>query len=115
MRQSGWGDVLLAIFVILLLAVSSAAMLGANTMLLTFIPLHFGKIGRASTVTGVLNCFSYAAAAVSSIVIGAISESFSWEVVFAVFVGASALGCVVCLAGHKQMKKKTDELDCMKG
>ncbi len=111
----GAGDVFLAIFVTLLLALSSASMLGANTMLLTFIPLHFGKIGRASTVTGMLNCFSYAAAAVSSIAVGSISETFGWEAVFAVFIGAALLGVIVCLTGHKKLRRKTDELDAYHG
>lgn len=47
-------EIVVAVIATLLLAVSSAAMLGANTMLLTFIPLHFSKIGRAATVTGML-------------------------------------------------------------
>ncbi|MGN1345448.1 MAG: MFS transporter [Eubacteriales bacterium] len=107
----GAGDVALTVLVTLLFAVSSASMLGANTMLLTFIPLHFGKVGRASTVTGMLNCFSYAAAAASSIAVGSISEAFGWEVVFAVFIGAACAGAVVCLSGHRQLRRKTDELD----
>ena len=107
----GFGDVALALFVTLLLALSSASMLGANTMLLTFIPLHFGKVGRASTVTGMLNCFSYAAAAVSSIAVGSISDNFGWEAVFIVFIGAAAAGAVICFAGHKKLRQKTDELD----
>ncbi len=111
----GIKDVMLTIFITFLMALCSASMLGANTMLLTFIPLHFGKIGRASTVTGMLNCFSYAAAAVSSMVIGTISESFNWEIVFLIFVGAAALGGIVCLAGHKQLRAKTDELDSYQG
>lgn len=107
----GIGDVALAVFVTLLLAMSSASMLGANTMLLTFIPLHFGKVGRASTVTGMLNCFSYAAAAVSSVAVGTISEHFDWETVFCVFIAAAFVGSAVCLAGHRKLKQKTDELD----
>ena len=107
----GFGDVALALFVTLLLALSSASMLGANTMLLTFIPLHFGKVGRASTVTGMLNCFSYAAAAVSSIAVGSISDNFGWEAVFIVFIGAAAAGAAICFAGHKKLRRKTDELD----
>ena len=111
----GFGDVALAIFVTLLLALSSASMLGANTMLLTFIPLHFSKVGRASTVTGMLNCFSYAAAAVSSIAVGSISENFGWEVVFIVFIGAAAAGAAICFAGHGKLRRKTDELDNYNG
>lgn len=107
----GIGDIALAIFVTLLLAMSSASMLGANTMLLTFIPLHFGKVGRASTVTGMLNCFSYIAAAVSSVAVGSISDNFGWEIVFGVFIAAAFTGAVVCFSGHGKLRQKTDELD----
>jgi OPA family glycerol-3-phosphate transporter-like MFS transporter len=112
LRHSDGGAVQ-AVIATILLACSSAAMLGANTMLLTFIPLHFGKVGRAAFVTGVLNCFSYAAAAVSGAVTGAISESFGWEGVFAGFLGAALLGVIVCFAGRKPLLAKTKELDAI--
>ncbi|MBQ2546985.1 MAG: MFS transporter [Clostridia bacterium] len=105
------GGALQAVIATVLLACSSAAMLGANTMLLTFIPLHFGKVGRAAFVTGVLNSFSYAAAAVSGAVTGAISDTFGWEGVFLGFIGAAVLGALVCFAGRKPLLKKTKELD----
>lgn len=108
------GDAVLAVFITLLLAISSAAMLGANTMLLTFIPLHYSKIGRASTVTGVLNSFSYVAAAVSSILVGAISENHGWVTVFVFFIAASAVGAVVTILGRNPLRRATDALDAIK-
>lgn len=104
-----------AVLVTVLLALSGASMLGANTMLLTFIPLHFGRIGRAATVTGMLNCFSYAAAAASSAVVGKVSDVFGWTAVFGLFIAAAMAGAVICLAGHGKMKAKTDELDSAEG
>lgn len=109
----GLADIVLVILITLLLAVCSASMLGANTMLLTFIPLHFGKIGRAATITGMLNCFSYAAAAVSSIAIGYISETFDWAAVFAIFSGAALAGTVICFSGRRSLKQKMDEIDTL--
>ncbi|MBE6541151.1 MAG: MFS transporter [Ruminococcaceae bacterium] len=100
-----------AILVTVLLACSSASMLGANTMILNFIPLHFAKIGRASFISGTLNCFSYAAAAVSSIAIGAVSEAFEWTGVFVVFVVAALLGLVFSFIGKGGLAKKNKELD----
>ena len=102
------GGVLAAILVTLLLSLSSSSMLGANTMLLTFIPLHYGKIGRASAVTGTLNGFSYAAAAVSAMVVGWIE---GWETVFLVFLAAAVLGVLACFFGKGMLQKKLDELD----
>lgn len=103
--------ILSGIFATLLLAMSSAAMLGANSMLLTFIPLHFGKIGRASAVTGMLNCFSYAAAAVSGVAVGLVSQYASWEVVILVFVGAAILGGVFAHIGKSHLAKKIREVE----
>jgi len=106
--QSGF---MAAMTVTILLAISSAAMLGANNMLLTFIPLHFGKIGRASSITGILNCFSYAAAAASGVAVGSVSENFGWESVFILFTIAALLGMIFSFAGRSSMKKKAYELD----
>lgn len=100
-----------AVFITILFAVSSAAMFGANTMLLTFIPLHYGKVGLASSVSGMLDCFSYAAAAVSNIAVGAVSEGAGWVKVFMLFVGCALVGLLISLAGHGKMKKTTDALD----
>lgn len=111
MMQITGGGIVAAILVTLLLALSSASMLGANTMILTFIPLHFAKIGRASFLSGTLNCFSYAAAAVSSIAIGAVSEDFGWEGVFVAFVAAAFLGAVFSFTGKGKLAKKNKELD----
>ncbi|MBQ3638106.1 MAG: MFS transporter [Clostridia bacterium] len=97
--------------VTLLFALSSAAMLGANTMLLTFIPLHFSKVGRASLVTGGLDCLSYAAAAVTSLITGRVSGAFGWSGVLVGFSAAAVLGAVVCLAGKGKMAEKYKELD----
>jgi sugar phosphate permease len=109
----GVAEFLIASAVTVLLALSGAAVLGANGMLLTFIPLHFGKIGRASTVTGMLNAFSYAAASVSGVVVGAISKNSGWVTAFCAFIGIAAAGGIICLAGHRPMKRKTDELDSL--
>ncbi len=109
----GVSEIIMAVINTLLLAVSSAAMLGANTMLLTYLPLHYGKAGLASSVSGMLDCFSYAAAAVSNIAVGAVSENTGWTNVFYLFVGCALIGALISLIGHGKMKKTTDALDRM--
>ncbi len=108
-----FGRILAVAAVTVLLALSSTAMLGANTMLLTYIPLHYSKIGRAATLTGMLNCFSYAAASLSGVIVGAVSASLDWDVVFWFFAGAALFGAVFSFAGHKPMERKIRELDGM--
>lgn len=110
-EEVGALGIVTAVFITILFAVSSAAMFGANTMLLTFIPLHYGKVGLASSVSGMLDCFSYAAAAVSNIAVGAVSEGAGWVKVFMLFVGCALVGLLISLAGHGKMKKTTDALD----
>ncbi len=107
-------DVLSAILMTVLFALSSAAMFGANTMLLTFIPLHYGKIGLASSVSGMLDCFSYAAAAVSNVAVGALSDGAGWVTIFIMFVCCAVVGALISILGHGKMKKTTDELDAIK-
>ncbi len=107
---NGWFP---AAVVTVLFALSSSAMLGANTMLLTFIPLHFSKVGRASFVTGALDCLSYAAAAVTSFVTGWVAASFDWSGVIIGFAAAAVLGGAVCFAGKRKMAEKYDELNAL--
>ena len=107
----GGSDIAAAVLITVLFALSSSAMFGANTMLLTFIPLHYGRAGLASSVSGMLDCFSYAAAAVSNIAIGALSESFGWSTVFIFFLASAAFGGIVSFSGHGKMKETTDSLD----
>ena len=107
----GGSDIAAAVLITVLFALSSSAMFGANTMLVTFIPLHYGRAGLASSVSGMLDCFSYAAAAVSNIAIGALSESFGWSTVFIFFIASAAFGGIVSFSGHGKMKETTDSLD----
>ena len=63
----------------LLVSVFTSTMLGANTMLLTFVPMNFAVVGRASTLTGMLDAFSYLASAVSAVTIGVVAEKYGWS------------------------------------
>ncbi len=89
---------------VLLLAMTSACMLGANTMFLTFIPFKFSKVGRASSVTGTLNSISYAAAALSGVTAGTVAESFGWTGAFIMFIAVSIIGAVICFVSGNKMK-----------
>ena len=105
--RTGWEGVAAAVVMTVLLALSSAAMLGVNTLLLTYIPFYYGKIGRAAAVSGLLNGFSYAAAAAAAAV-GLIDD---WETVFAVFVTAAAVGALASLLGRRPLGRKLRELE----
>ena len=96
---SGCTGLWAAILSVILISITSASMLGANSMFLTFIPFHFSTVGRSSGVTGFLNCCSYAAAALSGVTFGMISESSGWTVTLLAFGACALLGAVISFVG----------------
>jgi len=100
--QQGRGTKL--VVCLLMIAVVSTMMLGINSQLLTFIPFRFGKIGKAATVTGMLNASSYAAAALSDFFAGVLSKHYGWTVTLCAFLLLSCLGAAACLGGGKRWK-----------
>jgi OPA family glycerol-3-phosphate transporter-like MFS transporter len=78
------------------LSVTTSGMMGVNTMLISLLPLHFAKLGKVSTVTGILNSCAYAGSALSSYGIGSIAQSFSWGVVISICFLIAITGGVIC-------------------
>ncbi|NLX92441.1 MAG: MFS transporter [Clostridiales bacterium] len=87
------------ILAVSLIAVSLSGMLGVNSMLLTFIPFHFSKLGKAASITGFLNACSYFASALSSVTIGVIAEKSGWNITILSWLIVAVCGAAVCLAG----------------
>ena len=87
------------VLAVILIAVSLSSMLGVNGMLLTFIPFHFGRLGKAASITGFLNACSYFASAVSSVTIGVIAENSGWNITILSWLIVALCGMVVCFAG----------------
>jgi len=85
----------------LLIAVSTSSMLGANNMLLTYIPLNYSGVGKASFLTGLLDASSYLAAAVSGTSIGFLSSHFGWTATMWSWVGIALLGMLLALLGSR--------------
>ncbi|MBO4220335.1 MAG: MFS transporter [Clostridia bacterium] len=96
----GWSVVTMLITVFLI-SVVIAIMLGINNLYLTFIPLSFGKIGKASSVTGFLNSVSYGAAALSGVISGYLLKNVGWTAAIAMFTGAAAFGAAAGFSGSK--------------
>ncbi len=89
------------VLAVTLIAVSLASMLGVNSMLLTFIPFHFGRLGKAASITGFLNACSYFASALSSVTIGVIAEKSGWNITILSWLAVAVCGAAVCLAGKR--------------
>lgn len=99
-----FGDVS-PILSVVMLAVATSAMLGTNVQLITMVPLHFGKIGKSATVTGILNSSAYVGCASSMLIFGGLSEAIGWNGTILVWVGMSAAALLVCVIAARQWKK----------
>lgn len=87
------------------IAISTSSMLGANTLLLTFIPMAFARVGRAASFTGFLDACSYGASAISGVVIGAIAKNFGWGITVLSWTAVAALGLVAAITAFPIWKK----------
>lgn len=83
-----WEQALLLAFTI---ASCAAFMEGANTVLLTSIPLKFARVGKQSTMAGFLDFASYMGAAFMSIFTGIILERWNWNAI----VVSWAIVCII--------------------
>ena len=91
-----------AILSAILFALACALMGGVNNELLTFIPLHFSKVGSSGLITGFYNSCSYIAAALSGIIAGGILQTKSWLYLLGFWTIIAAIGIPICLIGAKQ-------------
>lgn len=81
---------------VILLALFTTIIAAMNHLLMTLIPVHFAKFGRASTVGGIFNCCTYIGSAISTYGFGAVSEKFGWTATVVFWLILGALGIAVC-------------------
>ncbi len=98
-----------AFFAMAMLAVATTTMMSVNTLLVSVLPSRFGKIGRASSVSGILNSCVYAGCASSTYGIGVLSESFGWQKVIMVWVAGAVVAGGICLFSSKKWKRYVDK------
>lgn len=113
---AGIASVLLYIFLlsgvyvaVILLSITVALMYGANTILLTIIPLNFEKYKRVSTVAGFLDFSSYLGAAAAGVLTGSIVDHFGWEYVVLCWIGLAILAVICIVSASRRNKKQTHE------
>lgn len=85
-----------------MLALSTTTMMTVNTMLTAVLPSCFGSVGKASSMSGLLNSAVYSGGAVSAYGIGSLAGYFGWTttiLIWAVMAAAAFLIC--CLAARK--------------
>ncbi|MCM8901783.1 MFS transporter [Caldicoprobacter algeriensis] len=76
---------------VILLGCCSALMYGANTLLLSVIPMGLTKYNKTSSVAGFLDFSSYMGAGMAGCIIGGISEHLGWNGVVIIWLSTALL------------------------
>ncbi len=93
------------------MAMSVAAMFGANHLFLTVVPYHFAPLGLSAAVSGFFNSVIYLATALFSSAYGLIAERCGWGVLIVVWLCIGLCGILFSLFGGRLWKKKAPLLD----
>lgn len=87
---------------LLLMTFTSTCMMGASTMFISFMPIHFGLVGKASSATGVLNCATYIGSALSSYGVGKIAEHFGWNAAIVFWIAFTVVALLLARLGARK-------------
>ena len=82
---------------ILMFAILTGCMHGANLMLVCIVPAYFKSTGKVGTVSGVLNAATYVGSAAFTYGIAVLSEALGWDATILIWLGIAAAGTVICL------------------
>ena len=82
---------------LLLLALLVGSMHGVNLILVCMTPAYFGRYGKVSFVSGLINSSTYVGAAISTYGIALFTESFGWSKTIALWAGVAGLGTAICI------------------
>ncbi|MBQ8640617.1 MAG: MFS transporter [Clostridia bacterium] len=93
---------------VILMALITACMHGVNLMLITRAPIHFARFGKISTMSGLLNAFTYIGSAASTYGFALLSDRFGWYFTIGSWVVTAGAGMLLCLTLTKKWKKFTE-------
>lgn len=99
-----WGDKN-AVLALAMLAISTTSMMAVNTMLIAVMPSRFGRLGKASSVSGVMNSCVYVGGAISTYGIGALSAAFGWNITIGVWVAGAIVSVLLCMIVSRRWKE----------
>ena len=89
---------------VLLMALITGCIHDVNLMLISRLPKYFGKYNKISTVSGLLNAFTYIGSAASTYGFAVLSETFGWHYTVISWFVIAALGTLVALLCIRKWK-----------
>lgn len=87
------------------MAVITACMHGINLMLVSYLPQYFARYGKASSVSGFLNAWTYVGSAISSYGFAALSQRYGWYFTIVLWAVISAVGFCLCMLYRRRWKR----------
>ena len=78
---------------------------GVNLCLISFVPKRFKKYGNISTISGVINSFTYVGAALSTYGIALLIENAGWEFTILSWLIIALIGTLMVIIPFKPWKK----------
>lgn len=94
-----------AVVAMLLLALASATMCAANTLLLGVYPLFFTNEGRVSGMAGFLEFSAYLAAGCTAVLSGLLLDLIGWQSVLLLWIFVALVGALALLMAKRVHKK----------
>ena len=79
-----------------MLALSTTTMMTVNTLLTAVLPSCFGRVGKASSMSGLLNSAVYSGGAVSAYGIGSMAGYFGWTATILIWAVMAAVSVLIC-------------------
>lgn len=95
---------------VVLFAIVTSMMAAVNTVLVSLLPLHFAKEGRAATVSGMLNAVTYLGSAAASVLFGYTMEYAGWTDTQIVWCVCAAAGGFCCIAAGRNWKRNRKDI-----
>ncbi|MBR5586677.1 MAG: MFS transporter [Clostridia bacterium] len=102
LAATGGKNVFISIFSAALI---TGSMHGVNFMLIGLLPRSFGKFGKLSFVTGLLNSSTYIGSAISTYGIALLSTRFGWGAITWMWVALAFVPAVTCMLSAKPWNK----------
>ena len=80
-----------------MLALATTAMMAVNTLMTAVLPSCFGPVGKASSMSGLLNSAVYSGGAVSAYGIGSLAGHFGWSKTILIWAFLAVSAVLICV------------------
>ena len=96
---------------ILMFAILTGCMHGANLMLVCMVPAYFKNTGKVGTVSGILNAATYVGSAAFTYGVAVLSESLGWNTTILIWLAIAFCGAASCLLMRKAWIRYQKQLE----